>query len=440
MALFAQFFQHSIRAMPARDIHQHHRASTPLELLFDLVTVIAVAAAAGELHHAAAHDHLLQGAGQFVLAFFAIWWAWMNYSWFASAYDNDDAVFRLLTLLVMAGSLVMAAGIRPFFQHSDLSLIVWGFVLMRLAMVLFWLRAGKHHTERRRTTQFYAVGLLLVQSYWLALWAFQPASFGLLALLFVLGAVAELAVPALAERQGITPWHRHHMMERYGLLNLIVLGETLLAGSQAIAELHERLPQLSANLTDPALTYALSMALVPLMALVLVFSLWWLYFSREEHLQQQSYAMAFAWGYGHLLVYAAGASVGAGVAVLVEQWVGQAHLSDQAAAAALSVPVSVYLFGLWLVRDRFIFQGLGRFVLLTFAAGIPLVTAGVVQLCSGDATHSNPAALLAALLTTTVGCVAAVALRSSHACCVSQQLGAASNVTHKDGAAKHQGV
>lgn len=420
MALFAQFFQHSVRVMAPRDIHQHHRASTPLELLFDLVTVIAVAAAAGELHHAAAHGHLLQGAGQFALAFFAIWWAWMNYSWFASAYDNDDAVFRLLTMGVMAGSLVLAAGIKPFFQHNDLTLIVLGFVLMRLAMVLFWLRAGKHHAERRRTTYFYAGGLLLVQSYWVALWAWQPASFGALALLFVLGALAELAVPALAERQGITPWHRHHMMERYGLLNLIVLGETLLACSHAIAELHERLPQLSANLAEPAFAHAFSMALVPLLALVLVFSLWWLYFSREEHLQQQSYAMAFAWGYGHLLVYGAGAAVGAGVAVMVEQWLGQAHLSDQAAAAALSVPVSVYLFGLWLVRDRFIFQGLGRFVLLTFAVATPLVTAAGVQLVNSDTHHSNPAGLLTALLITTTCGVAAVALRSSHACCVSQ--------------------
>ena len=89
-----QYWSQGIRAMPPRDVHEHHRASTPLELLFDLVAVIAIAAAAGELHHAVAHGHALEGAGKFVLAFFAIWWAWMNFSWFASAYDNDDAIFR----------------------------------------------------------------------------------------------------------------------------------------------------------------------------------------------------------------------------------------------------------------------------------------------------------------------------------------------------------
>ncbi|MDZ7870692.1 MAG: low temperature requirement protein A [Rheinheimera sp.] len=70
----SQYWRQGIRAMPARDVHEHHRAATPLELLFDLVAVIAIAAAAGELHHAVAHGHMLEGAGKFVLAFFAIWW------------------------------------------------------------------------------------------------------------------------------------------------------------------------------------------------------------------------------------------------------------------------------------------------------------------------------------------------------------------------------
>jgi low temperature requirement protein LtrA len=40
--------------MQARDVHQPHRVATSLELLFDLVTVIAVASAAAGLHHAIA--------------------------------------------------------------------------------------------------------------------------------------------------------------------------------------------------------------------------------------------------------------------------------------------------------------------------------------------------------------------------------------------------
>ena len=47
---------------------------------------------------------------------FAITWAWINFSWFASAYDTDDWVFRLLTLLQMVGVLVLALGIASLFD------------------------------------------------------------------------------------------------------------------------------------------------------------------------------------------------------------------------------------------------------------------------------------------------------------------------------------
>ena len=396
----AQFFQANIRQMSPRDVHETYRASTPLELLFDLVAVIAIAAAASKLHHTVAHGHALVGAGKFVLAFFAIWWAWMNFSWFASAYDNDDAIFRLLTMGLMAGSLTVSAGIAPFFQHNELTLIVLGFVWMRICMVLLWLRASKHHPELKATTRTYAVGLSLVQCYWVALLFVQPLTLTPLLLLFGLGAAFELAVPALAERKGVTPWHRHHMMERYGLLNLIVLGETLLAGSMAIGHL-QQLAQSTVGLWS-----LLQLALVPLMSLVLLFSLWWLYFSREEHLQQKSLKMAFTWGYGHLLIYAAGAAVGAGIAVHVDLLLGNQHINANTVTAAVALPVAVYLFGLWLVRDRFVFSGFGRYLLLWFVACIPLFSAIAAQI--------NP---LAALVTIGLLTLFAVILRSSHVCC-----------------------
>lgn len=113
----------------------------------------------------------------------------MNFSWFASAYDNDDAIFRLLTMGLMMGSLTMSAGIAPFFQQGDLQLIVLGFVWMRLCMVLLWLRAARHHPALRRTTLTYALGLVLVQCYWVGLMLAQPLSLPVLLLLFAFGAL-----------------------------------------------------------------------------------------------------------------------------------------------------------------------------------------------------------------------------------------------------------
>jgi len=349
-----------IRAMPPRDTAESHRAATPLELLFDLVTVIAIAAAASELHHAIVHGHIAGGVTHFALAFFAIWWAWMNYTWFASAYDNDDVAFRLLTMLVMAGALALAAGIRPFFTTDDLRFVVLGFVVMRIGMVLFWLRAARHHRERRRTTLAYALGIALAQVFWVGIVLWQPMPLAELVGLYCLGIVVELLVPVIAERFGTTPWHRHHMIERYGLLNIIVLGETLLGGSLALAAMANG---------------GFSWDLLRLVAasLVILFSLWWLYFSKEEPIRERSFAMAFIWGYGHLMIYIGGAAVGAGFAVMVDVTAQVAHLSPAAGRLSIALPASLYLLGLWLVRDRYIFAGASQLLLPGFALLVPFV-------------------------------------------------------------------
>ncbi len=352
----------SSRPMPPRDPDETHRAATPLELLFDLVSVIAIAAAAAGLHHAIAEAHVLDGLIKFAGAFFAIWWAWMNYTWFASAYDNDDAPFRILTMVNMAGALAMAAGIQPFFESLDLRLIVIGYVVMRLAMVAQWLRAASHDPGHRRTALAYATGISLAQAYWVGLMLGQPLlSETSFYLFFGLGVIIELSVPVLAERQGTTTWHRHHIIERYGLLNIIVLGETLLAGSMALGKA-------TGEHFDVAL---LQLALA---SLVILFSMWWLYFSKEDQLQEERRALAFTWGYGHLLIYASGAAVGAGFGVLVDVITHHAHISLLAGNYAVAAPVALYLIGLWFVRDRFVLAGPMRHVLPVFSVLILLVT------------------------------------------------------------------
>ena len=90
-------------AVPARDPHEEHRAATTLELFFDLVSVIAIAAVTAGFHHAISEGHGIEALPRFVFLFLAIWWAWMNFTWFASAFDNDDAFFRILVMVIMCG-------------------------------------------------------------------------------------------------------------------------------------------------------------------------------------------------------------------------------------------------------------------------------------------------------------------------------------------------
>ena len=78
--------------MTARDPTEPERAATPLELFFDLVFIVAVASAVESLHRALVRGEVATSVLGFIVAFFALWWAWMNFTWFASAYDCDDVV------------------------------------------------------------------------------------------------------------------------------------------------------------------------------------------------------------------------------------------------------------------------------------------------------------------------------------------------------------
>ena len=68
-----------------RNPEEAFRTSTPLELFFDLCFVVAVAQASASLHHELVAGHIADGVVGFLMGFFGVWWAWMNFTWFASA-------------------------------------------------------------------------------------------------------------------------------------------------------------------------------------------------------------------------------------------------------------------------------------------------------------------------------------------------------------------
>jgi len=252
--------------MVARDTGEPHRVATSLELLFDLCFVVAVARAAAQLHHDLSAGHAGHGVLGYVMVFFAIWWAWVNFTWFASAYDTDDAVYRLTTLIQISGVLILAAGVTRAADHDDFRVVTVGYVVMRLALVAQWLRAAHGDPPRRPAALRFAIGVTAVEVGWvLRIWL--PAAWAVPS--FVVLGLAELAVPVWAERQARTTWHPHHIVERYGLFTLIVLGESILAATTALQSALDNGGHLRGALT------------VAGCGLVIVFALWWKYFDRS---------------------------------------------------------------------------------------------------------------------------------------------------------------
>lgn len=324
--------------MRARGADEEHRAATPLELFFDLCFVVAVAFAAGRLHHALAENHVGHGVLGYVMVFFAIWWAWMNFTWFASAYDTDDGPYRLATMVQMAGVLILAAGVPRAFDAGDFGVVTLGYVVMRLALVGQWLRAAHGDPPRRTTALRFAAGVAAVQIGWIVRLAL-PETWLLPG--FLVLALAELAVPVWAERASPTTWHPGHIAERYGLFTIIVLGESILAATTAVRSALD-----AGHGVGPLASLAAA-------GLVIVFSMWWVYFDRPAAERMLgALRTSFLWGYGHLAIFASAAAVGAGLQVAVDYDTGEAHLPALTAGFATAVPVAVFLIVTWLLHLR----------------------------------------------------------------------------------------
>jgi low temperature requirement protein LtrA len=333
----AQAPVHRRRRFSGRDPDERHRASTPLELLYDLTIVVAFGTAADELAHYVAEDHVAAGVAGFVFAAFAVSWAWLNYSWFASAYDTDDWVFRLATMVQMVGVIVLSLGLTQMFasiDHGDTldnGVMVAGYVVMRSALVFLWWQVSRQDPARRRTARAYMVTVGLAQVGWVVLSLrgialdATLAPFGLLVLL-------ELAGPFVAERKARTPWHPHHITERYGLLVIITLGEVIIG---TVASLNA--------VVHGEAGWTVDAALLALAGVGLTFGSWWMYFAVPwaEPLVRHR-ARLFGFGYGHLLIFASLAAMGGGLHVAAFELEGEATLGAVGTVLSVAVPFAVF--------------------------------------------------------------------------------------------------
>jgi low temperature requirement protein LtrA len=276
---------------------------------------------------------------------------------------------------------VLAAGVSRAFESHDFLLVWLGYVVMRCALITQWLRVARSAEGGERTMALrYAGGVLLCQIGWVGLFLPDPVRLWV----FLVMVIAELCVPVYAEKEFSTSWHPHHISERYGLFTIIVLGETIAAATVAVksaVDEHEALGEL-----------------LPIAAggLLIVFSAWWIYFAVPIHGRLRSNGQAFLWGYGHYVIFASAAAIGAGLEVAVEQAVGKAHLSTLAASAAVTLPTALYLLTVWALHARHFKVGTAQQLVLP-------VTAVLVALCTFLGDLSVLAAGVAATLAVVAG-------------------------------------
>lgn len=378
--------RHRLLPMRGRDPRQGHRQATPLELLFDLTFVVAFAQAGNELAHYLAEGHIWSGVAGFGWAVLWVCWAWISFTFFASAFDTDDWLHRILTMVQMVGVVIIALGIPDVFasidhgETLDFRIMALGYVIMRVSMVAMWVRVARRDPENRRTALIYIVFIMGAQIGWVAVALLRIENLPLLLTILGILTLVELAGPIVAtwdsrvnknDWRG-TPWHAHHIGERYGLLVIITLGEGILGTIAAVSALVHKVD------------WSGEAILVVVAGVGITFGLWWSYFVvPSANVLARHRNRKWAWGYGHIVLLGAIAAVGAGLHVAAYAVEGQSVLGTLGVVLCVAVPVLIFCVAYFVLYSIFFrsvdalhaWLALGMVVFL--AAGVVLAAVGV---------------------------------------------------------------
>lgn len=264
-----------------------HRQSDWLELFFDLAFVICIAHLSHELAHHPTNHSILAYIGTFI----PVWWIWNQYTWYSAHFNNGDRLFRLFMFSGIAGSLLLAAGLK-----STSTAFVFAYLVLHAILFAGWIRAYRHISLYRPYIRWKLTGIACGLFFWSLSLLFD----GQVQLAFwFLGTALQLAMPifAWATVKDMITVHLRHLTERHGLFTIIILGECLVS-----------LVAASSGTATPFdwLYLAGKFALV-------VF-LWWIYFEWDAHaVEMQGIARAFTYNYGHFALYGSLGIVAAGL-------------------------------------------------------------------------------------------------------------------------------
>jgi low temperature requirement protein LtrA len=275
------------------------RTVGPLELFYDLAVVVLVAQAA---RHLAGHL-TWRGLGEFAVVFTLVWIAWTNGSLYHELHGHDDArsrstfLVQILVLTAIGAFIPQAGGAR------GAAFAVAAAVLFAILAVLWLLASRGDRPEYRRPSRLYVTGtaacaVLLAGTALLPTSARIPA-WGLLDAAYLAGFAAVILMATPQAALTVTD----ALIERFGTLIIIVLGETLTGVVTGLA-------------SQPVSGLTLSVGLV---AVVIGFGAWWTYFdfAGQRHPRPTRPATA-QWMLSHLPLTAAIAAMGAAMISLVD--------------------------------------------------------------------------------------------------------------------------
>ena len=263
-------------------LHQGHdgRKVTWLELFYDLVYVATLI----QLGNTLSEDITLIGFGQFVVLFIPIWWAWTGVTFYMNRFVVDDFWHRQLIFLQICAIAWLGVSVEGAFGELA-GQFALTYAAVRLVLVILYIRTWRHVPQAKPLTQRYVIAHSIGAIIWVVS-AFVPAPLNwLLWLLALTVEIGNVFLPQTHRLTWLLPPDPHHMIERYGIFTIIVLGEsfikTITAGS--------------------GMPFNAASAIFSFFGIGVVVGLWWLYFDDTENAEiKPDRVSTYVWIYAHL--------------------------------------------------------------------------------------------------------------------------------------------
>jgi low temperature requirement protein LtrA len=301
--------------LPRLRFTEKERHATWLELFYDLVFVVAVA----QLGQSLSHDLTISGGLKFVGLFVPIWYAWFHHTLYSDRFDTDTFAHRFLTILQMLGVAGIAANVRGAFGDTSQAFAA-SFVLVKLVMIILYRRCYHIDVARPLATRLSNVFMISGLIWLVSIFTPSPGRFWLwgLAVAFEFIVVFHRSTRM---KYAVMPLTESHVVERWGLFTIIVLGESV------------------AGIVSGAADIELKFTTVVISALgaMMIFGYWWIYFENSDGSALKGIGGWYPviWLYIHLPLTISLTALGIGIE----------HLISEATAAHLEVSV------VWLITS-----------------------------------------------------------------------------------------
>jgi low temperature requirement protein LtrA len=262
-----------------------NRHATWLECFFDLIFVVAI----DDVTHILSHTH--EGHldplqfWKFLLVFIPLWWIWASHTMYANRFDADDRKHRLATLVIMFLLIVISGLIGQRFLASFEAIVVCYACAKYIIAIMYFVSKQRHKESVELTT---AVGWVILAGATISLASIlfpAPQRY----VVFYLGIVFDLVafIFFLPRPLRAIPVHTEHLIERVGLLTIIILGESVSSLSVGLANI----------------SWTVEKLLTAATGFVMISSIWWVYFDSFHLLSEQKLTTGHSILYSHLLVF-----------------------------------------------------------------------------------------------------------------------------------------